>query len=140
MRWVLILAAIGLVAAALFWLPLSGAIRLGSFGSGGTRSATATVLTTAPCGGTDARDQVEVKMSDGRARRAKLEACGHREGEVLDVDVPVNEPKDELIVQIAGTGPGNLPSLEQRLSVVLLALSGVSGATYAFLIRPRRPR
>lgn len=138
MWWVLILLIVGLVgigAAVASWWPLPSALHLPH----GVTRASATVLTSAPCGPQNARDEVEVRL-DGRTQKAQLDGCGHREGEVLDVDVPANAPQDGLVVQISGTARIGGPGLAGRLSIVLLVLSAVSGATYAFLIRAQPAR
>jgi hypothetical protein len=138
---VLILVVVGLVgvgaAVAALW-PLPSALRLAHSDSS-TRRATATVLTSVPCGPPDARDEVEVRWAD-HAQKAQLDGCGHRQGEVIEVDVPVNPPANGLIVRIAGTSATGSGVLHRRFSVVLLVLSAVSGATYAYLIRARRTR
>ncbi|WP_143174350.1 hypothetical protein [Streptoalloteichus hindustanus] len=137
-RWLLVLTVIGLVgfgATVAVWWPLSGSWTGG--GDSGRRVG-ATVVTSAPCGAAEASDVVEVQV-EGRTRRARLDGCGHRQGETFDVDLPASVPADgDLRVWLAGTGStGAGPGLETRLRAVLLALASVSGGLLAFLVRKR---
>ncbi|WHT18480.1 hypothetical protein N8J89_36110 [Crossiella sp. CA-258035] len=136
-RWGLILLAVGLVGlgtALVVWLrPLLG----DTPPQARTREVSAVVVTSSPCTGQAAQDVVELEV-DGQKRQAKLDGCGHRQGETLRVALPVPVAAGELVVLPAGATPtGN--GLAGRLSSVLLALACVAGALYGFLLRVRLP-
>lgn len=137
MRWGLILLGVGLVGlgtALVVWLrPLLGGVPA----QAQTKEVSAVVLTSAPCSGQAAQDVVELEI-DGQKRQAKLDGCGHRQGETLRVALPVPAAAGDLVVLPAGAAPTGSP-LEGRLSSVLLSLACVSGALYGFLLRVRLP-
>jgi hypothetical protein len=130
---VLILLVIGLVgigAAVLVWWPTLGFPNTDSPSAVHTR---ATVVTSAQCGSGTAHDTVEVTV-DGAKKQVPLDGCGQAKGTALDV-VVTNEngqlsahPADAS--QVGGNRDG-------RLTAVLLCLSAVAGALYAYLIRYR---
>lgn len=91
----------------------------------------------ASCGGVDAYDRVEVKLGD-EVRKAKLDGCGHREKETVEVVLP-EDTSGEFMVQAADNEPAGAP-LETRLTTLLLCLSGLAGGLYAFLVRQPMPR
>lgn len=130
-RWSLILLVIGLVgvaAAVALWWPRA---------SVETQRTSATVITAASCGGTDAYDRVELKLGD-QTRTARLDGCGHRESEVVEVVVPVDTSGD-LMVQATDSAPVGVP-LETRLAAMLVCLSGLAGGLYAYLFRRADPQ
>ncbi|HEY8373690.1 MAG TPA: hypothetical protein VIL00_13170 [Pseudonocardiaceae bacterium] len=139
-RWVLVLLALGLVGvgtAAVVWWPVW-------FGAGegtATRPATATVQAHAPCGDPQARDTVEFEL-DGERHQARLNGCGHRAGEVLQVAVPTEaDPSGELVVQLADAVPVTEgPGLGRRLTMVLLAVAGMAGGVLLLALRRRARR
>ena len=132
-RWVLILLVIGLVgigAAVLVWWPTLGFPNTDSPSAVHTR---ATVVTSAECGSGNAHDTVEVTI-DGVKKQAPLDGCGQAKGTALDVVVTDENgqlsahPADAA--QVGGNRDG-------RLTALLLCLSAVAGALYAYLIRYR---
>ncbi|MCK2237331.1 MULTISPECIES: hypothetical protein [unclassified Crossiella] len=136
-RWGLILLAVGLVGlgtALVVWLR---PVLAGGSTQAQTREVSAVVITSTPCTGQAARDVVEIEV-DGQKRQAKLDGCGHRQGETLKVALPVPVAAGDLVVLPAGAAPTG-PGLEGRLSSVLLALACVAGALYGFLLRVRLP-
>lgn len=100
-----------------------------------SRTVPATVVTGAPCTANGASETVSLVV-DGRERTARFDGCGHREGEPVEVSVPA-DPGAELVVRAAQatSGSGDLGGLGS----VLVVVSGVAGAGYAFLVR-RGPR
>lgn len=127
-RWVLILLVAGLVglgvAAAIFFpLAVMGAPEP-------PQRMTAKVVKTGAC--SQGMDLVELTV-DGALKQAKLDACGHREGEQVDVMVPA-DTSGELLVQTASSAPTGRP-LANRLASLLLCLSGFAGGLYAYLFR-----
>jgi hypothetical protein len=128
-RW-LIAAAAALVVvgvALAVWWPGSG--------SAESRTVSATVVSAASCQGANAYDTVELTI-DGVKKRARLDGCGHREGDVLTVDVPQSAGGD-LLVQPAGANPVG-SGVTGRLSALLVSIAALAGAGYAHLLR-RRP-
>ncbi|GAA4031317.1 hypothetical protein GCM10022247_65520 [Allokutzneria multivorans] len=134
-RWGLILLVVGLVglgAALVVWgLPLVTGSSSGDLAP--TKRVPATVVAPVACG-SDARDGIEIRV-DGLPMRAKLDACGSREGEQLQVEVPQKLPAvtENLVVQVVGTGQAG-SGLGQRLRAVLCTVAGVAGAIYALLL------
>lgn len=101
------------------------------------RTVSATVVTGAPCTDSGASETVTFTL-DGREREGRFDGCGHQEGELVEIAVPQNVGDDDLVVHAAeattGTdGPGS------GVPFVLIILSGMAGACYAFLVR-RGPR
>jgi hypothetical protein len=126
-RWALILLVIGLVgvaAAVALWWPRASAE---------VQRTPATVVTPAPCAGSDAYDRVEIKIGD-EMRTAKLDGCGHQESEVVEVVVPA-DTNGEFTVQAADSTPAGMP-FDTRLAAMLMCLSGLAGGLYSYLIRP----
>lgn len=135
LRWaavgtgVVLLAVVIAVLANLFGL-------LGGEVDDAGRTVTATVVTGAPCTASGAAETVRFTL-DGRERDARFDGCGHQEGEPVEIDVPQNAGDDDLVHAAQATtgtdGPG------AGLPFVLIILSGMAGAGYAFLVR-RGPR
>ncbi|GAA3439440.1 hypothetical protein [Kutzneria kofuensis] len=130
-RWVLILLVIGLVgigAAVLVWWPTLGFPNTDAPSAVHTK---ATVVTSAQCGSANAHDTVEVTV-DGGKKQVPLDGCGQAKGTSLDVVITGENgqlsahPADAA--QVGGNRDG-------RLTAVLLCLSAVAGALYAYLIR-----
>lgn len=130
MTWglvLLVIALVGLGTAVALWWPLIG------MGTTTLQRASATVTRPASCGaGGSALDEVEVKVDD-QVRKAKLDGCGHRQAEVVEVLLPV-DTSGELTVQTAGAVSDAVP-LGARLTTLMLCLSGLAGGFYAYLIR-----
>jgi hypothetical protein len=124
-RWALVLLVAGLVGVAVAitpWWPST---------SDELRRTSATVVEPASCGGADAYDRVELRIGE-EVRTAKLDGCGHRENEVVEVVVP-GDTAGDLTVQAAASAPAGAP-LGTRLAAVLLCLSGLAGGLYARLL------
>ncbi|MGM1058866.1 hypothetical protein [Saccharothrix sp. Mg75] len=128
-RWalVLLLAGLAAVAAAVaLWWPHP---------SEGAERAEATVTAPASCGGGgDAYDRVELKIGD-QVRTARLDGCGHSRDERVEVVVPADTAGD-FLVQAAASAPAGLP-FANRLTALLLCLSGLAGGLYAHLLTGR---
>lgn len=77
-------------------------------------------------------DMVEVEVG-GTKKQVKLDACGHREGEQVDVVLPVDTGGD-MVVQAAQSTPTGRP-LANRLASLLVWLSAAAGGVYAYLFR-----
>lgn len=136
LRW----AAVGtgaLLLAVLIAVVVNLVGLLGGEVAHAARTVTATVVTGAPCTASGASETVTFTL-DGSEREARFDGCGHQEGELVEIAVPDDAGADDLVVHAAqattGTdGPGT------GLPFVLIILSGLAGAGYAFLVR-RGPR
>lgn len=115
------------VALAVWWPGSGGATR--------ARSVSATVVSASSCQGPNAYDTVELTI-DGQQERARLDGCGHREGDVITVDVPRSTGGD-LLVQPSGATPVG-SGIAGRLSALLVSIAALAGAGYAHLLRRRR--
>ncbi|MFI9386208.1 hypothetical protein [Kutzneria sp. NPDC052558] len=130
-RWVLILLVIGLVgigAAVLVWWPTLGFPDTDAPSAVHTK---ATVVTSAQCGGGNAHDTVEVTI-DGAKKQVPLDGCGQPKGATLDVAVVDDNGTLSAHAADAAQVGGNR---DGRLTALLLCLSAVAGALYAYLIR-----
>jgi hypothetical protein len=130
---VLILLVIGLVgigAAVLVWWPTLGFPNTDSPTAVHTK---ATVVTSAQCGGASAHDTVEFTVG-GTKKQAPLDGCGQAKGSTLDVVVTDQNGQLSAHATDAAQVGGNR---DGRLTAVLLCLSAMAGALYAYLIRYR---
>jgi hypothetical protein len=124
----LVIALVGVGTAVAVWWPQSGV--------GSASRVNATVTKPASCGG-QALDEVEIKIGD-QTRKAKLDGCGHRAGEQIEVVLP-SDTGGDFTVQTAGATPEVAP-LSTRLTTLMLCLSGLAGGLYAYLIRRPVPQ
>ncbi|MEU7475787.1 hypothetical protein AB0A63_07365 [Lentzea sp. NPDC042327] len=92
------------------------------------RRVTATVVESGSCG--QGMDTVEWD-ADGRKEQAKLDGCGHRKGETVEV---VMSAGNTGTVQSAASVPAGMP-MASRLTALLLCLAALAGGFYAFLFR-----
>ncbi|HEV2781269.1 MAG TPA: hypothetical protein VGX25_17950 [Actinophytocola sp.] len=119
------------------------AVVIGTFGLFGFSSADAssgrvveaTVVTGQPCDRPGAMETVRYTI-DGRDEQARLDACGHRSDE--PVEVRVTSGGADLVVHAAQAATGDSGNA-RRLGLLLLAVSGIAGAAYYLLVR-RGPR
>jgi hypothetical protein len=93
------------------------------------RRVAATVVESGSCG--QGVDTVEWD-ADGRKKQAKLDGCGHRKGETVEVVMSADGSGD--MVQSAASVPAGLP-VSSRLTALLLCLAALAGGFYAFLFR-----
>ncbi len=90
------------------------------------RPVTATVVETGSCG--QGMDTVEWDAG-GEKKQAKLDGCGHRKGETLEVV----RTGDDMVASAASV-PVGLP-VGRRLTALLLCMAALAGGFYAFLFR-----
>jgi hypothetical protein len=112
----------------------------GVFGSAQEDQGTtvsARVVSGAPCDRPDATETVTFTVR-GTAHRARFDGCGHDRDEPVDVTVPSGQLQDDLVVHAAAAAVGDSEDGE-GLGLLLIVVSGMAGATYAFLVR-RGPR
>lgn len=99
--------------------------------------ARATVVSGAPCDRAGATETVSFKAG-GKDHRARFDGCGHAKGEEVDVTVPAGPVTENLVVHAADAAVGDSQDGE-GLGLLLIVVSGMAGAGYAFLLR-RGPR
>lgn len=100
-----------------------------------TTKVTATVTRGAGCADAPEGEAVTFKQ-DGEEHQAKLDACGHRAGEPVDVSVP-HEVDGEMIVHAADAATGESDG-RRPLAFALFLLASFSGGIFAhFYFRPR---
>lgn len=134
-KWVLILLVVGLVgigAAVLVWWPTLG---FPSTADSTAPRTKATVVVSAQCNSPDAHDTVEVAV-DGQRMQAPLNGCGQAKGTLLDVVVTRGDNGQLTVQSVDAAQVGG--NRNGRLTAMLMCLSAMAGALYAFLIR-RRP-
>jgi hypothetical protein len=90
------------------------------------RPVTATVVESGSCG--QGMDTVEWD-SNGEKKQAKLDGCGHRKGETVEI---INTGGE--MVSSAASLPVGLP-VGRRLTALLLCMAALAGGFYAFLFR-----
>ncbi|GAB3284841.1 hypothetical protein [Parasphingorhabdus pacifica] len=127
----LVLGSLGIGVVAVSWWSWPNA--LGGNARSEFHPAEAVVIDSAPCGTSTEGDLVEVRVG-GETRRARFDGCGHLPGQKLAVRVPAASGEN-LVVR-----PAERPSsgLSERVTWVLLSLSGVAGGGYAMLLRSGR--
>jgi hypothetical protein len=97
----------------------------------------ASVVTGAPCDRPGATEKVRFTVA-GKSHQARFDGCGHAENEPVDVTVPAGPLPSDLVVHAADAAVGD-PESGEGLGLLLIVVSGVAGAAYAFVIR-RGPR
>lgn len=132
-RWAAIVAGVVLLSIAI-------AVVVGAFGLFGFSPAVseairveARVVTGVGC---DQRGETETVSFtlDGRERRARFDGCGHQPGEPVEVAVPAAAGDGDLIVHAAQATTGDAGP-RRSAGLVLLVISGIAGAGYAYLVR-----
>jgi hypothetical protein len=101
-------------------------------GGGDVRAARGTVMQAVLCGPSGTRDLLSVELLDGRVVPARLDGCGHRQGEVLPVEVPDPLPAGDVTARLAGTGVPTTAADGQRLGAVGVGIAGIAGALLAW--------
>jgi hypothetical protein len=102
---------------------------------GAVRAARATVVQAVLCGPSGGKDLVSVELPGGRLAPAWLDGCGHRPGEVLDVEVPDPFPAGDVTARLAGTGVSAAAAGGQRVGAVGVGIAGTAGAFLAWRLR-----
>jgi hypothetical protein len=113
---------------------------LGLFGASAADQGTivqARVVTGAACVKAGATEMVTFKAG-GREHKARFDGCGHAKDEPVSITVPAGPVSGNLVVHSADAAVGDSQDGD-GLGLLLIVVSGVAGAGYAFLIR-RGPR
>ena len=126
----LVIGLVGIGAAVLVWWPTLGFPNTDAPSAVHTK---ATVVTSAQCGGGNAHDTVEATVN-GAKKQMPLDGCGQSKGTTLDVVVTDDNGQLSAHASDAAQVGGNR---DGRLTALLLCLSAVAGALYAYLIRYR---
>jgi hypothetical protein len=127
------IAGIAVVIAA-WW---TGPSLFGGADSSDEQVVQATVKVPVTCDG-GGQETVQVTV-DGAPRAAQMSACGHSEGEQVQVAVPTEPPPGQLQVRTAETVQG-VSDLRRPVGLALVALSCAGGGVYAFLVSRGRRR
>jgi hypothetical protein len=101
------------------------------------RTVRATIVTGASCSQLGATSTVKFTIS-GKSHQARYDGCGHAKNEPVDVTVPTGPLPADLVVHAADAAKGDSEDGE-GLGLLLIVVSGMAGAGYAFLVR-RGPR
>ncbi|GAB1516454.1 hypothetical protein [Actinophytocola sp. KF-1] len=97
----------------------------------------ASVVAGVPCSRAGALETVTF-TAGGKEHRARFDGCGHVKGEPVDVTVPTGPLTGDVVVHAADAAVGDSKDGE-GLGLLLVVVSGMAGAAYAFLLR-RGPR
>lgn len=97
----------------------------------------ATVVKGVPCDRANTTETVRFTMA-GREHQARFDGCGHAKDEPVEVSVPAGPLPANLVVHASDAATGDQEAGE-GLGLLLIVVSGMAGATYAFLVR-RGPR
>lgn len=127
----LVLGLVGTGVVVVSWWPTADGL---DRGAAAERTTTATVVRSARCGSTPARDRVAVSI-DGRRTRVPFNGCGHREGSRLRVLVPADPGGDFVAQPASADSVGDARGLRERLTWVLFVLAAVAGGGYSLLLR-----
>lgn len=130
--------AVLIVAAGWFWVAgASGAVTLDP-----TSTGTAVVVSSLPCQNGDEGTVVDVQdpvgQPAGTTRRATLDACGHRPGDVVAVEYSTADP-GRVVPAAVTAGSDDATGRLLPLGLMLAALLGVA-AVAAVVRDARRPR
>jgi hypothetical protein len=134
----LLVALFGIAFALVLWWFGANAFGFNTTQASG-QSVVATVTHGAVCGQSANGESVTFKQ-DGSERQARLDACGHQDGETVTVTLPEGAAGGQLVVHAEQAGTG-MNDVRRRVALPLLVLGTYAGAGYAFLVRrgPRRP-
>jgi len=97
----------------------------------------ARVVAGSPCDKPGATEKVRFTM-DEKDHEVRFDGCGHAEEERVAVTVPDGPLTGDLVVHAAEAAVGDSKDGE-GLGLLLIVVSGMAGAGYAFLVR-RGPR
>jgi hypothetical protein len=97
----------------------------------------AAVVTGVPCNKPGATETVKFTAS-GKSHQARFDGCGHAKDERVEVTVPAGPLPGDLVVHASDAATGDRENGE-GLGPLLIVVSGMAGAAYAFLVR-RGPR
>ncbi|MGH3898641.1 MAG: hypothetical protein ACRDTA_10380 [Pseudonocardiaceae bacterium] len=100
--------------------------------------ARGTVVQVVDCGTSGAQDLLRVELLDGRAVPARLDGCGHRQGEVITVEVSDPLPAGDVVARLPGTGVSAATADAQRIGAIGVAVAGIAGALLAWRLRSHR--
>jgi hypothetical protein len=134
LRWAA--AGLGLLLLSIAIASVVSAVGLFGFsanpGDAGTR-VSAKVATSSPCDRPNTFEIVTFRYQ-GEDRQARFDGCGHAKGEPVEILLPPGPVVNSMVVNSASAAVGDsVPG--EGLALVLLVVSGLAGAGYAFLVR-----
>lgn len=143
LKWptVAIPAAAGVLVVLLAWLAGPGLLGITSDDLG--VPVQAEVTKPAPCGQGDTAETVKFTVA-GKTHEGTLNACGHGQGERVDVGVPEVLPEQGTVtVRVADTSAGSSDA-RRPLGLALLVFACFSGGMFVYLwlsipLRPKVP-
>lgn len=134
LRWAATGAGV-VVAAVLIATAVSVSGLFGSSPEDSGRTVRASVVTGVPCDRPGATETVRFTVS-GKPHEARFDGCGHAKNEPVEVTIPSGPVTAGLVVHAADAAVGDRDPGED-LGLLLLVVSGIAGAGYALLVRPR---
>jgi hypothetical protein len=135
-----LIVVLGTVFALTLWLLAPGLFGLSPVAPATTK-VSATVTKGATCGQAPDGEIVTFKQ-DGQQHQAKFDGCGHRDGEPVDVGVPVGQSGPNVVVHAAEATTGG-SGASRGLAFLFFLFSSFAGGGFAFnwfwpLIPPKR--
>jgi hypothetical protein len=135
-----IVVVLGVVFALTLWSVAPGLFGL-SDATPETTQVSATVTRGAGCGPA-ADGEIVTFVQDGREHHAKLDGCGHRDGEPVDVSVPSGASGADVVVHAASAATGE-SDYRRPLAFLLFLASSLAGGAFIHLwfnvLPPRKP-
>ena len=120
---------LGTVFTLTLWLLVPGLFGL-SPAAPATTTVSATVTKGATCGQAPDGEIVTFKQ-DGQQHQAKFDGCGHRDGEPVDVGVPVRQGGPGVVVHAADATTGD-SGASRGLAFLFFLFSSFGGGMFAF--------
>lgn len=140
-----ILLVLGILGAVVLTVALAPVLTDPANDRGAQRRVAATVVRPASCGADGGADVVRFELA-GTTHTARYDGCGHTRGQRIPVLVSPSAAAaaadGELVVRpaLSGAEQTERDELALRLGWVLLSVSGIAGAGYMLLLRPRPTR
>jgi hypothetical protein len=123
-----IVVLLGVLFSLTVWLLAPGLFGL-SEAAPATTQVNATVKKGAGCGQSP-DGEIVTFTQDGKEHQAKLDGCGHRDGEPVDVSVPVGEPGPDTVVHAAEAATGDSGS-SRKFAFLFFLASSFGGGLFA---------
>jgi hypothetical protein len=130
-----IVVLLGVVFTLTLWLLAPGLFGL-SIAAPATTQLTAKVTKSVGCGQAADGERVTF-IQDGKEQEAKLDGCGHRDGEPVDVSVPSGSSGPDIVVHAASAAAGESDA-RRPVTFILFLLSSLAGGVFALMwFRPK---
>jgi hypothetical protein len=125
-----IVVVLGVVFTLTLWLVAPGLFGL-SDATLVTTQVNATVTRGTGCGQA-ADGEIVTFVQDGKEHQAKLDGCGHREGEPVDVSVPAGASGPDIVVHAAQAATGD-SDWRRPVAFLLFLASSLAGGAFIHL-------